>query len=73
MKWDWKSDLVGFGVVWLGGVLMGIGLMLSNGTTDTQRHDEQVSKCLNVAQKWCPTDAHRQHRFEWCMKQWKQK
>tara|TARA_R100001510_G_C7593106_1_gene162166 strand:+ start:438 stop:662 length:225 start_codon:yes stop_codon:yes gene_type:complete len=58
--------------MWFCGFVLGLSSTMVPGQAETQkRHDTQVSKCLTVAQKWCPADDKREQRFEWCMKQWK--
>ena len=64
-EWTW------FFIMWICGAMMGLSVKIVPSEAEIKkRHDTQVSKCLNVAQKWCPTDEKREQRFDWCMKQW---
>tara|TARA_R100001510_G_C7576828_1_gene151252 strand:+ start:560 stop:790 length:231 start_codon:yes stop_codon:yes gene_type:complete len=66
-----QEDMFWFFLVWCCGLGFGLTMTIVPSESDKiERHDAQVSKCLVVAQKWCPTDEKREKRFEWCMKQW---
>lgn len=66
-----QQELFWFFMVWCFGIAFGLTITIVPSKADViKRNDAQVSKCLVVAQKWCPKDENREKRFEWCMKQW---
>ena len=66
------NEFFWFTVMWFCGFLVGLSTTMVPGKwATTERQDAQISQCLTVAQKWCPTDEKREERFDWCMKQWK--
>lgn len=71
LKEMFQQEMFWFAFWWLCGVGFGLSATMVPGEAAIrERNDAQVSKCLVVAQKWCPKDENREKRFEWCMKQW---